>query len=714
MTNENTLPPAEPSRQDVILVIDDDSAARLLVKFSLENSGFTVLEAANGEEAVASCMSRQPNLILLDVMMSGMDGIATCRALRRLPGGQHIPVVMVTALEDEQTITDAFDAGATDFISKPINLLVLGYRVRYWLRAGTTLQELDRSQERLVKAQEIARLGHWEHDLDGGTFTFSSPSPELFGLSHCGSYEMLFASILGEEKDHIRKTIDQACTRKEPFSVSYRICREDGAERIILNQGEFVNDPLNRDLLIGIIQDITELKQAEDKIRYLAYYDNLTGLANRSLFREHWSRVLHQAQREQNRIAILFIDLDHFKGINDTLGHPSGDKILITVANRLKAIFRPSDIIARQGDEPLTSIISRVGGDEFTVIAVNISTPDNAAKLAERILETVCKPIELEEQLVNLTASVGLSLYPEDGEDIDELLKHADTAMYEAKQGGRNTYMFYQQSMNAAVEARFLLNNRLHRALEQGEFVLYYQPQFSNTSAAVKGVEALIRWIDPERGIIAPNDFLPFAEENGFIHDINTWVIREACSQAQQWVMAGIFDDCRVGVNISGNNINFSELFATITETLHETGLHPRHLEVELTERVMMEQPEEAVRTLLQLKELGVAIAIDDFGTGYSALSHLQLFPLTTLKIDKSFVHNIDTSENGLSLLHSIINIAKSFNLSVVAEGVETERQRSALQELDCDDLQGFLLSKPAPVEAIERLLTSAMLVDPA
>lgn len=690
-----------------ILVVDDDYAARLQVKFTLENVGFTVLEAKNGEDALDTFSSHAPCLILLDVIMPGLDGFATCRAIRQLPGGKHVPVVMVTALEDEETITKAFDAGATDFVSKPINLLVLGYRARYWLRAGATINQLQKSQQNLVTAQDIARLAHWELNLDNGSFQFTSPAPHIFGLSTPCTFDMLFDRIVGEEKMQIRETIDKACAREKPFSVNYRVVLGDGSERIILNQGEFLVGPDNSRLLTGIIQDISELKHAEDTIRYLAYYDNLTGLANRSLLQEHWSRIMPEAARHENKLAVLFIDLDHFKQINDTMGHSSGDMVLVTIADRLKNIFRISDIISRKSDDQPAPLISRVGGDEFIIIAVNIETPENAAKIAERLIETISRPIQLKEQEIRLSATIGLSLFPEDGKDINLLLKNADTAMYEAKQGGRNRYLFYQKNMNTAVEARFLLGNRIQKALEQGEFALHYQPQYG-INYSIHGVEALIRWNDPEQGIIPPAEFLPFAEETGLIHSINEWVIWEACRQAQKWVTAGIFKHCRVGINISGNNINFNDLFTLFTKALNTTKLAPQYLEVELTERVMMENTEDAIAVLQQLKEMGVSVAIDDFGTGYSALSHLQRFPLTTLKIDKSFVHNIGSSRRSRSLLHSIIGIAKSFDLNVVAEGVETEMQRSTLEELGCDELQGFLLGRPAPVDQIEQLLKTS------
>ncbi len=708
----STLNAAPLSLQNpVVMVVDDDLAARLQMRFSLENEGFTVVEAESGMEAIAYFNKAQVDLILLDVIMPEIDGFLTCREIRGLQGGRHTPIVMITGLEDTETITQSFDAGATDFISKPINLLILGYRARYWLRSWAILSELQISRKRLFKAQDIAKLGHWEKDLDSDDFQVTCHTPQSIGLFEPYGYDALFSPIIAEDKERARKLIDDACRAELAFSVQYRIILQDGSERIILNQGEVVRrENPQRRYAIGIIQDITELKQAEDKIRYLAFYDNLTGLANRALFREHWLRLLPQTKRNRKKAAIFFIDLDHFKRINDTLGHPCGDKALIIVAERLKTILRHSDVISRPGDGEPNSIISRVGGDEFNILVADICNADQLAKLAERIIEALATPLHMEGQQVILTASLGVSVYPDDGEDIDTLLKNADTAMYEAKEKGRNNYQFFQSAMNEAALARFHMSNSLKKALDNDEFVLYYQPQYANRNGSkLTGVEALIRWNDPVKGLIPPDKFLPFAEESGFIHSINDWVIREACTQAQKWVEAGMFVGCRMGINVSGNNINFRQLVAKIISTLQETGLRPEYLEVELTERVMMTNTDEARLMLLQLRDMGVAIAIDDFGTGYSALSHLQLFPLSTLKIDKSFIQNIANSDNGLSLLQSIVDIAKSFNLKVVAEGVETEDQKAALRLMKCDELQGYLLSRPIPAQKLEDLLKSGV-----
>ncbi len=365
----------QPSvRKPVIMVIDDDYAFRLQVRFTLENSGFMVVDVANGEEAIACFSANRPDLVLLDVIMPEMDGFMTCPAIRGLAGGAHTPVVMITALEDAETITRAFDAGATDFICKPIDMLILGYRIRYWLRSGAILNELKISQDRLFKAREVARLGHWQRHLDNDDFQLTCHTPEMLGLNQPCEYESLFANIVKDDRMLARKTIDDACQAGLPFRVEYRVILGNGCERVILNQGEVVGGGQQR-LAVGTVQDITEMKQAEERIHYLAFYDHLTGLANRSLLREYWLKRLPHAQRSGKMIAVLFIDLDHFKRINDTLGHPSGDKALITVAERLQGILRHSDIVARTARDEATSLISRVGGDEFTIIATEITSP---------------------------------------------------------------------------------------------------------------------------------------------------------------------------------------------------------------------------------------------------------------------------------------------------------------------------------------------------
>ncbi len=700
----HTLTTSKTEHGPKIMVVDDDFASRLTVKLTLENSGFTVIEGEDGHVALECFTQQNPDLILLDVIMPGIDGFETCRKLRKLPGGRHVPIIMVTSLEDIQTIDASFEAGATDFIAKPINLNILSHRTRYWLRSGAILNDLNISQKRLAKAQQLAKLGHWELDLENNQFQFSTEVAELFGITDVSTYESLFENIVPSEKAQVKNLVDAALKSRKHFTVNYKIFHQDGDERTIFNQGETVyGDDTGKPRLVGIVQDITQLKKAEEKIRYLAFYDHLTGLANRALLKEHWLKIKPQTLRNNEKIAVLFIDLDHFKRVNDTLGHSMGDQLLVVIANRLKKELRVSDIILRTDSAASTALVSRVGGDEFIILASHIKNLDDISNIAERIILTMERPVLLENHEISISASMGISVFPDDSKNIETLFRNADTAMYEAKDSGRNRFKFYQTKMNDAAQARFELGNSLRKALVHNEFTLFYQPQYCNDSKTLIGVEALIRWQHPTRGLLLPKEFLPFAEESGLIYRINSWVLREACSQAYKWVCLGFLQNCRMAINISGQKIDFNELVDEIFKVLHDTALEPRYLELELTERVMMEDTEEAISALGKLKEAGVTIAIDDFGTGYSALSHLRVFPLSKLKIDKSFVSNINSSKKDASLLSSIIAIAKSFDLTVIAEGVETEKQRQALDEMGCDELQGFLLNTPLPVEKLEK-----------
>ena len=690
-----------------ILVVVDDISVRMQVCNTLKNAGYTMLQAEDGATALSIFEKSLPELVFLDVMLPGIDSMKLCAAIRALPGGLHTSVVMITGVNDIATINRAFAAGATDFIKKPINLPILGYRAKYWLRSGALGVELHDVQRRLFSTQKIARLGHWDRNLDSGAFRLTCIEPQMLGLTLNSCYDDLFATITPDNRDEARRQIDDACAAEQSFTVSYPVRLATGDTRIILNQGEVIREELRQErLAIGVIQDITELKRAEDRIRYLAFYDNLTGLANRALLREHWGKVRPQAQRSGRMVAAFFVGLDYFKRINDSLGHTAGDRTLIIVSERMKLIFRHSDIIARGGDEFIpTSLVSRLGGDEFMILATEMASTDHIVHLAERIISAIGEPMWIEDQLVTLTASVGISVYPNDSDDIDVLLKDSNTAMHAAKRRGRNNYQFYQYAMNEEVRRRFHLSNRLRQAIENRELILYYQPQFSSVDERFSGCEALVRWQDPERGLVLPSEFLPFAEESGLIHLINELVIENACKQAAKLVEAEVFAACRMAINISGNNIDFSALRRDILRTLSATGLSPEYLEIELTERVMMENVSEAREVLQDLKDRGISIAIDDFGTGYSELSHLQAFPLTTLKIDKSFVQNMDGSANGRELLRAIIGIAKCFDLKVIAEGVETAQQMNVLKHMQCDELQGFYLSRPISVEALKQRL---------
>lgn len=455
---------------------------------------------------------------------------------------------------------------------------------------------------------------------------------------------------------------------------------------------------------IAVKEDITRRKEAERQIRALAFYDSLTRLPNRRLFLELLNGALEMAARHGRIAALLFLDLDRFKEVNDTYGHAAGDQLLNEVADRLRVNLRTSDYVARSGSADSSAVISRLGGDEFTVLLSEISEPHNAATIAQRILNAFAVPFSLDGHEVSVGASIGLAVYPNDSEDADTLLTHADTAMYRAKDRGRNNWQFYTNAMNVTATRILEIERRLHRALENQEFTLHYQPVRDTIEGTLIGAEALIRWMDPEEGLIYPDEFIPIAEKTGLIVPLGDWVLRTACAQARAWQKAG-YRPIRIGVNVSGQQFRRGNLVEATAGILRETGLSPAHLELELTEPTLLKSDEAAMIALKQLHEMGVGLALDDFGIGQSSLSSLRRFPFDHVKIDQSLVGKITTDPDRASLATAIVAMAHKLGLKVVGEGVETLAQARFLREHGCDEFQGYLSSPAVPAEKFSTFL---------
>ena len=442
--------------------------------------------------------------------------------------------------------------------------------------------------------------------------------------------------------------------------------------------------------VIGLIRDITERKTAEQQIEYQAYHDALTGLANRRLFQEHLTLALALAQRRQRLVAVLFLDLDHFKIVNDSLGHSTGDALLKLVAVRLKGAVREGDTVAR------------VGGDEFTIVLQELATREDAAVVAQKVLRTIAEPMEINTQRLYVTTSIGITLFPDDGDDAETLLKNADNAMYRAKAEGRNTYQMSTQELNRSTHERMTLESGLHLAMEREEFELLYQPQIDLGTMKIVGMEALLRWRHPERGLVPPSEFIAVAEDRGFIVVIGDWVLRTACHEARRFRDRG-YPEFRVAVNISARQFRDQALIPLVESALSQSGLNPKCLELEITESVAMENIELTLTVLKELREIGVSIAIDDFGTGHSSLNYLKRFPIDALKIDRSFVEDVPDRFEDAAIVRSVIQLAHGLNLRVVAEGVEKREQLEFLREHDCREVQGYYFSYPlASAEFLE------------
>jgi diguanylate cyclase (GGDEF)-like protein/PAS domain S-box-containing protein len=443
--------------------------------------------------------------------------------------------------------------------------------------------------------------------------------------------------------------------------------------------------------VIALVREITARKAAEQQIEYQAYHDALTGLANRRLFQEHLTLALALAQRRQRLVAVLYLDLDHFKIVNDSLGHTTGDALLKQVAARLRSSVRDGDTVAR------------VGGDEFTIVLQELSRREDAAIVAQKVLRTIAAPMDVTGHRLYITTSIGITIFPDDGDDAESLLKSADNAMYRAKAEGRNTYQMSTQELNRSTQERMSVESGLHQAMERQEFELFYQPIIDIESLKIVGMEALLRWNHPERGILTPGSFISIAEERGFIVVIGDWVLRTACRQAR--IFRDRFQhDLRVSVNISARQFREQTLVSSIEDALRESGLEPHALELEITESVAMENVDLTIAVLARLRHIGITIAIDDFGTGHSSLSYLKRFPIDALKIDRGFVEDLPDRYEDAAIVDAIIQLARGLNLRVVAEGVETRQQLEFLKAHRCREVQGHCFSYPLPAPLFEQL----------
>jgi predicted signal transduction protein with EAL and GGDEF domain len=583
---------SEVRRKPKILVSDDDPNIRMLTRQCLQAENMEVVEASSGQEAIDLFLSERPDLMFLDVEMPGIDGLEVCRRIRKMPQGEVIPIMIVTGSDDRESIDQGFNAGATQYKTKPVNWTLLGRDVQYMLRASNAFNAL---------------------------------------------------------------------------------------------------------------------KRQEDRLRYLAYFDPLTNLPNRRSFNEQLRRIIRRSQRQNKHAALLFIDLDNFKRINDSIGHGRGDKLLVEIARRLTLELRHDDAITYMADEDSdeehdgSTEIARLGGDEFTVVLSDIEMIQDVEAVAKRILSTLSQPIALQSHNPVVTPSIGIALYPEDGADPDTLVRNADTAMYAAKTEGRACYRFYNEQMNAKAVEHLKLEEELRHAIEHDELELRYQPQIETLTGKVLSMEALVRWKHPIRGMVSPSEFIPVAERTGLIVEVGDWILREAARHCAFWEERDL-SNFRVCINLSPLQFNHPQLISNVEEFLAESNLAADRLELELTESAIMTDAGTNIVKLRRLKELGLHLAVDDFGTGYSSLSYLKQFPIDTLKIDQSFVADLGSPDGG-AIVDAILALSKSLNLTVIAEGVETAEQMQYLLERGCDLLQGFFFSTPIYPDDVPDLL---------
>ena len=678
-------------KEKYILVVDDDVNFLTVTRTILVSENFVVDEAENGHTALEKIKQRKPDLILLDAEMGELDGFETCRLIRADASITDIPIVMSTG-GDLDSINHAFESGATDFVVKPINFPILIHRLGFILRADKLFTELKNSKHQLSSAQRIARLGYWIWHIDDNDFCISDELAELCGITQqdfSNTLDGYINLVAPEDQERVKYLISEAPDNEVVQDIEYHISVL-GNEPITVHQEISRISQDGKDVLTGTVQDISQRKTNEKQIHYLAYFDPLTGLANRTCYQDRIQSMIKKSRYRNEKFAFLFLDLDGFKDINDSMGHDLGDQLLKVIAKRLQEVIRDIDFAAR------------LGGDEFCILLSDASQDGLVAEVANRCLQKVNIPLFLNNQKIKPRVSIGIAIYPQDGSNEVDLMKAADTAMYAAKQAGKQRYTFYSQDMATEAMTRLEHEQLLRDAFDKEQFQLYYQPQVSMQTGRMVGMEALARWVHPVKGVIPPGEFIPLIEQLGLIVELGKWALRTACKQIVSWHEAG-HPYIQVAVNISPLHFKDLDLVDTIRDLLEEFNVPPEYLELEITESSI--QAKKYLDILKQLREMGVRISIDDFGTGYSCLASLKQLPLDCIKLDKIFVDDVLTNSHTSLLLGAIIGLANALKYKLVTEGVESHEQALVMHGLDCHIIQGYLFSPPVPAVEIPSLI---------
>jgi diguanylate cyclase (GGDEF)-like protein/PAS domain S-box-containing protein len=809
---------AEESRErPLVLVVDDDPAVTMLAGVALGKEGFDVIDCPSGIKALESFREVMPDAVLLDVMMPEMDGFVTCQKIRNYPEAERLPIIMLTGLDDIESINRAYEAGATDFITKPLNWHLLSHRVRYVLRASKTLEDLYRSEsknkalvdampdnmfrigrdgtileargalstmqgtnrtttgrlvyeilpglaaqrvhqsvkrvlktglldvfecewqvDRIVREWEVrivrngenevlavvrditerkvieralreseeryslaslaANDGLWDWNVVTNDVLFSNRWKSLLGFEEheiCNSIDEWFGRIHPDDLESVKISINSHLEgMTDHFENEHRMLHKDGTFRWILSRGIAVRDDQGKPYrMIGSQTDISIRKNAEEQLLKDAFHDGLTGLPNRSLFIDRLDHALKRNKRNRNvSSAVLFLDLDRFKVVNDSLGHMAGDILLIEIARRIEGCVRPGDTVAR------------LGGDEFVVLCEDIKDIEVAKGVAERIQSALSLPVKLEGTEIFPTASIGIAMTTMGYNKPEDVLRDADITMYQAKTSGKAQYAVFDSSMRQKALAQLHIEIDLRKALEHNEFRIFYQPIISLKTNSIVSLEALLRWNHPHRGIIPPSEFIPIAEETGLIAAIGEWVLRKACAQLCTW-NEKTSTPIRVAVNISGVQLRDPGFADIVLSILNETGLPTSMLDLEVTETTLKAQDQSAVQMLSKLQSKGIHVCLDDFGTGYSSLNCIQNLPIDVLKVDRSFICRIESDEEQIKIVETILHLGKNLGIEVIAEGVETDDQLTSLKAIKCEHYQGFLYSKPIAEEEVESLI---------
>lgn len=697
-----------------VLLVDDDEVNLMITAMALRERGFVVTEAGSGERALELLQQEPPDVVVLDAVMPGLDGFATCERLRAMPRLEHVPVLMLTGLDDDASIRHAYEAGATDFFVKSAQWSLLEGRLRYLLRSGRVREELARSRARLAQAQDLARMGSVEwHRVAGsmlGRLEWSAEALRAIGASRPGpSLRQCLRQVRPAERHALLRMMAERVGRRAVLAADVGLEVGQGRRRIVHVEAEpMPGQPAGPSpVYTGVVQDVSDRRAAEDRIRELANFDALTGLPNRRQLIWRTERALEFALRHGHLCALLLIDLDRFKVVNDTLGHAAGDELLVEVAWRLRSCVRHSD---QTIDGPLETAgsrahrtleaVGRLGGDEFVALLPEISAPQDGERVAERILKSLRQPIHVGGEDCFVTASIGIALFPRDGQSVLELLRNADMAMYSAKAAGRNAAAVFAPSLISRGRERLTLDSALHKALERQELVLHYQPQVDVATGRMVGAEALMRWQRGDR-LLLPADFIPLAEESGLIVPMSQWALAEAARQVDLWRTAFGFDGT-IAVNLPARMLERPDLVEHLRQCTAAHQVPLSSLVIEITETGLVRDLKAVQAGLERISEVGVGLSIDDFGTGYSSLAYLTSLPISELKIDGSFIRQLGSKPQSSAVVNAIIALARSLGLAVVAECVETVQQMEMLQRMGCGVMQGYLFCHPIPPAGVE------------
>lgn len=686
--------PNNINEKPLVLIVEDDPVTRLTLEKVLKQVGYQTISAFNGSEGLSLFIEHKPNIILMDVMMPIMNGYEAVKAIRNYETGQAVPILMLTSLEDTESIDLAFESGATDFITKPLNFGLLSQRVKYALRAAALEATLRTSQAQLKYAQKLAKLGYWSWDVKEDLISGSQSAFDLFGVPKSSrvTLDQFTRNITPKDKPMIYQAMAELNNLQKDIQISFRVLQPDSSLTHIECLGKATFDENdNLTTITGTAQDISRLHKAETLIQYQSEHDRLTELPNRSNFSSTLAKVIKRVP-ESKLAAVIVFDIDRFKQINESMGQEYGDNLLLALAKRLNRITRENDYVAR------------LGSDEFAMFLQNIGSPSDLNILINRYHQQLTAPFIMDGEELYISYSFGIATYPDDNTDSETLVNYANIARTKAKKAGGNQFVFYTTEMNANAQDTLSLENDLRKALKNNEIEVYYQPQVHTDTLEPSGAEALVRWNHPTRGLISPGIFIPLAESTGLILEIGQYVLESAIQATEKWHDQGY--KLHIGINLSGRQFSQSNLMAEIQSIVSKTTLDPHFIDLEITESLAMSNAKANIQTLTGLKAMGLSISIDDFGTGYSSLAYLQSFPIDTIKIDRSFILNLGTKE-GDAITRTILAMAESLNLSVVAEGIEEAEHVEFFKNKHCHIFQGFKFGKPMPEKQFFEWLTT-------